>query len=48
MEDDYAQAFVKLISDLSKKLDVKVCVEGVEEREQLDILKENGYISDDE
>lgn len=40
MEDDYAQAFVKLISDLSKKLDVKVCVEGVEEREQLDILKD--------
>ena len=38
-EDDYAQAFVKLISDLSEKLNAKVCVEGVEEEEQLKILK---------
>jgi diguanylate cyclase (GGDEF)-like protein len=38
-EDDYAQAFVKLIADLSKQLEVQVCVEGVEERQQLDTLK---------
>lgn len=38
-DDDYAQAFIKLITELSDKLKVKVCVEGVEEKEQLDILK---------
>ncbi len=39
-DDDYAQAFIKLITELSDKLKVKVCVEGVEEKEQLDILKD--------
>ena len=38
-EDDYAQAFVKLIAELSQKLEVQVCVEGVEEKSQLDTLK---------
>lgn len=37
--DDYAQAFVKLIAELSQKLEVQVCVEGVEEKSQLDTLK---------
>ena len=39
-DDDYAQAFIKLITELSDKLKVKVCVEGVEEKEQLSILKD--------
>lgn len=39
VSDDYAQTFVKLITELSNKLDVKVCVEGVEKREQLETLK---------
>lgn len=39
IEDDYAQAFVKLITDLSEKLNVRVCVEGVEEKEQMEMLK---------
>lgn len=38
--DDYAQAFVKLIAELSRKLEVQVCVEGVEEKSQLDTLKD--------
>lgn len=38
-DDDYAQAFVKLIAELSKKLEVQVCVEGVEDKKQLDTLK---------
>lgn len=38
VEDDYAQAFVKMIVDLSKALNVKICVEGVENKEQLDML----------
>ena len=38
-DDDYAKTFVKLIADLSKQLDVQVCVEGVEEKQQLDTLK---------
>lgn len=37
--DDYAQTFIKLITELSEKLGAKVCVEGVEEKEQLAILK---------
>lgn len=37
--DDYAQTFIKLITELSEKLGAKVCVEGVEESEQLEILK---------
>ncbi len=36
--NDYAQTFIKLITELSKKIGAKVCIEGVEEREQLDIL----------
>lgn len=39
-EDNYAKAFVKLIADLSKQLKVQVCVEGVEDKEQLDVLQE--------
>lgn len=38
--DEYAKTFVKLITELSEKIDVKVCVEGVERKDQLDILKE--------
>lgn len=38
-DDNYAQAFIKLITDLSDVLGVKVCVEGVETDEQLKSLK---------
>jgi diguanylate cyclase (GGDEF)-like protein len=37
--NDYAQTFVRLITELSEKIDVKVCVEGVEISEQLNTLK---------
>lgn len=40
VSDDYAQTFVRLITELSDKLNVKVCVEGVETRAQFDTLKE--------
>lgn len=40
VDDDYAQAFINLITDLSDVLGVKVCVEGVETNEQLKTLKE--------
>ncbi len=39
-EDEYSQTFVKLIAELSKSLEVQVCVEGVEDEEQLRKLKE--------
>lgn len=42
VEDDYAQAFVRLIVDLSKKIGTKIVVEGVEKREQYELLKELG------
>lgn len=38
-EDDYAKAFLKLVSDLSKAIGVDVCVEGVETKIQKDLLK---------
>lgn len=38
--DDYAQTFIKLITELSEKLGAKVCVEGVEDTEQIKVLKE--------
>jgi diguanylate cyclase (GGDEF)-like protein len=37
--DEYEKAFVKLIVDLSKQLGSKVCVEGVETKEQYELLK---------
>lgn len=42
VEDDYSQAFVKLIVDLSKTLDSKVCVEGVETEDQYKLLADLG------
>ena len=37
--NDYSQTFIKLITELSEKLGAKVCVEGVEEKEQLEVLR---------
>lgn len=37
--NDYSQTFIKLITELSEKLGAKVCVEGVEDVEQLEVLK---------
>lgn len=42
LEDDYAQAFIRLIVDLSKALKLKICVEGVETQEQYELLRELG------
>lgn len=42
VEDDYAQAFVKLIVDLSKTIGTKIVVEGVEHKEQFELLKSIG------
>ena len=39
VDDDYAQAFIKLITELSAVLNAEVCVEGVETIEQLQTLK---------
>ena len=37
-EDDFAEAFVKMVSELAKTIGVSVCVEGVEQRKQLEVL----------
>ncbi len=39
VDDDYSKTFVKLITELSEQLNVKVCIEGVETEEQLNTLK---------
>lgn len=42
VEDEYAQAFVKLIVDLSKTIGTQIVVEGVEYAEQYELLKRIG------
>lgn len=42
VEDDYAQAFIKFIVQLSKTIGTKICVEGVERAEQYEVLKDLG------
>lgn len=42
LEDEYAQAFVKLIVDLSKTIGTQIVVEGVEYVEQYELLKDLG------
>lgn len=37
-EDEFAAAFVKMVSELAKTIGVEVCVEGVEQRKQLEVL----------
>ncbi len=39
VEDEYAQAFVKLIVDLSKTIGTQIVVEGVEHEEQYEVLR---------
>lgn len=39
-EDEYAGAFVKMVSELAKTIGVTVCVEGVEQKKQLEALKD--------
>lgn len=41
-DDEYAQAFVKLIVDLSKTINTQIVVEGIERLEQFDVLKALG------
>ena len=40
-KDDFSNAFVKMVAELASAIDVNVCVEGVETKEQLDILMES-------
>ena len=37
--NDYSQTFIKLITELSDKIGARVCIEGVESKEQLEILR---------
>ena len=39
LEDEYAQAFVRLIVELSKTIGTKLVVEGVEHQEQYELLR---------
>lgn len=42
VDDEYAQAFVKLIVDLSKTIGTRIVAEGVEHKEQYELLKKLG------
>lgn len=39
-KDDYSEVFVKMISELAETIGVRMCVEGVEEDDQLEKLRE--------
>ena len=39
-EDDFSGAFVKMVAELAKTIGVTVCVEGVEQKKQLEVLKD--------
>lgn len=39
-KDEYSAVFVKMVSELANTIGVRVCVEGVEEREQLERLRQ--------
>ncbi len=39
-EDEFAEAFIKMVSELAKTIGVAVCVEGVEQRKQLEVLSQ--------
>ncbi len=41
-QDEYSQAFVRSIVDMGKAIGAEVCVEGIETKEQLDVLKGMG------
>lgn len=41
-QDDYAKAFIKMISELAVALGLQVCVEGIEQKEQLEIVRNMG------
>ena len=36
-EDAYSQSFIKMVSDLADAIDVNLCVEGIETKEQYNI-----------
>ena len=38
-DDEFAGAFVKMVGELAKSIGVEVCVEGVEQRSQLEVLQ---------
>ncbi len=41
-EDDYSKAFVRSMVDMGASIDAEICIEGVETKEQLDVLKDMG------
>lgn len=38
-EDPYSQSFIKMIAELGESIGVKICVEGIETREQYEVLQ---------
>lgn len=38
-KDDFSDAFVRMVAELANAINVNVCVEGVEAKEQVDVLK---------
>ena len=41
-EDDFSDAFVKMVAELARTIGVRICVEGVETKKQRDVVKRMG------
>ena len=41
-EDDYSQAFIRMMAELGKAINAEICVEGIETQAQLDAIKGMG------
>ena len=38
-KDEYSQSFIKMVAELAAAIDVNVCIEGVETKEQFEVLE---------
>ena len=38
-EDEYSRSFIKMVAELAEAIDVSICVEGIETREQYKVLE---------
>ena len=39
-KDEYARSFIKMVVELAAAIDVNICIEGIETKEQFEILEE--------
>ncbi len=38
-QDDYSQSFIRMVAELASAIDVDICVEGIETKQQYEVLE---------